>query len=172
MGGPSAAIVLDELIDLGLRRAVRIGTCAGLASGLELGALLVAEGALAGDGASRALGAGGRVDGDPGLTAGLRLAGAGAGAGLVASTDLFRGAGGRTRWVGGDAGASWRSAGAMAVDLETATMFTLAAVRGVAVGCVLVVTDLLVPDRRIADDALAGAAERAGRLGLAGLGPG
>jgi uridine phosphorylase len=171
MGGPSAAIVLDELIELGLRRAVRVGTCAGLAPGLELGALLVAEGALAADGTSRALGAGARVEGDPVLTAGLRRAGPHAGAGVVASTDLFRGAGDAARWAGGGAGASWRSAGAVAVDLETAAVFALAAARGVAVGCVLVVADVLAPPRRIADDALAAAAERAARLGLAALGP-
>src|SRR3954465_4524039 len=29
MGGPSAAIVLEELADLGVRTAVRVGTCGG-----------------------------------------------------------------------------------------------------------------------------------------------
>ena len=38
MGGPSAAIVLHELIELGARRAIRVGTCGALAPGLELGA--------------------------------------------------------------------------------------------------------------------------------------
>ncbi|HEX5853314.1 MAG TPA: hypothetical protein VFY36_09485, partial [Solirubrobacteraceae bacterium] len=42
MGGPSAAIVLEELADLGLRRAVRIGTCGALAHGVRLGALVCA----------------------------------------------------------------------------------------------------------------------------------
>ena len=37
MGGPSAAIVLPELIALGARRAIRVGTCGALARGLELG---------------------------------------------------------------------------------------------------------------------------------------
>ncbi len=56
MGGPSAAIVATELIELGARRLLRIGTCGGLAPGLELGQLLVVDPALADDGASRALG--------------------------------------------------------------------------------------------------------------------
>jgi uridine phosphorylase len=30
MGGPSAAVVLADLAELGLRRAIRIGTCASL----------------------------------------------------------------------------------------------------------------------------------------------
>ena len=31
MGGPSAAIVLGELISLGARRAIRVGTCGAIA---------------------------------------------------------------------------------------------------------------------------------------------
>jgi uridine phosphorylase len=55
MGGPSAAIVLTELIALGARRAVRVGTCGALRSDLELGGLVVASEALCHDGCSRAL---------------------------------------------------------------------------------------------------------------------
>ena len=40
MGGPSASVVLDDLAGLGVRRAVRIGTCASLGD-LEPGDLLV-----------------------------------------------------------------------------------------------------------------------------------
>src|SRR3954449_2206913 len=68
LGGPSAAIVLEELCDLGLRRAVRVGTCAGLDGGAALGELVAVRGVVAGDGASRALGAGERVGGDDALT--------------------------------------------------------------------------------------------------------
>ena len=53
MGGPSAAIVIEELIDLGARALVRIGTCGALAQGLELGALVTAGEVLAGDGVER-----------------------------------------------------------------------------------------------------------------------
>src|SRR6187431_826459 len=42
MGGPSASVVLADLAELGLRRAIRIGTCASLGD-LELGDLLVVE---------------------------------------------------------------------------------------------------------------------------------
>ena len=57
MGGPSAAIVLHELIELGVRRAIRVGTCGALDPALGLGDLVVAREALAGDGTSTALGA-------------------------------------------------------------------------------------------------------------------
>src|SRR5215208_669393 len=45
MGGPSAAIVAEELIALGARRLVRVGTCGALVDGLRLGGLLVARAA-------------------------------------------------------------------------------------------------------------------------------
>ena len=57
MGGPSAAIVVEELVALGARRLVRIGTCGALVAGLDLGAVVAVERALPNDGASAALGA-------------------------------------------------------------------------------------------------------------------
>src|SRR6202521_5042213 len=68
MGGPSAAIVLSELIELGARRAIRVGTCGALAPELSLGELVVARESFCLDGTSRALGAGTRVAADPALT--------------------------------------------------------------------------------------------------------
>src|SRR5690349_6544264 len=41
MGGPSAALVLADLAELGVRRAIRIGTCTALSAELRPGALLV-----------------------------------------------------------------------------------------------------------------------------------
>ena len=40
MGGPSAALVLADLAELGVRRAVRVGTCAALDPGCDPGELL------------------------------------------------------------------------------------------------------------------------------------
>ena len=71
MGGPSAAIVLQELAELGVRRAIRVGTCGALDPELVHGELVVAADSLAEDGASRALGAGETAEPDPGLTAAL-----------------------------------------------------------------------------------------------------
>jgi uridine phosphorylase len=67
MGGPSAAIVLHELIALGVRRAIRVGTCGALSAALGLGDLVVAREAIAADGTSAALGAGELTRADPGL---------------------------------------------------------------------------------------------------------
>ena len=66
MGGPSAAIVVEELIALGARRLVRIGTCGALRDGLELGTLVAAREVLPADGASGALGADGSAAARPG----------------------------------------------------------------------------------------------------------
>ncbi len=172
MGGPSAAIVLQELIALGARRAIRVGTCGALDGGLELGEVLVAREALAADGTSRALGAGERVAADRALTELLEGTAAAAGA-TVVSTDLFyEPARRRTRER------AWRTAGAVAVEMEAATLFALGAQLGVPVGCALVVSDLLPDDERpssrpsrarIDDESLLAAAERMGRLALDAL---
>ena len=41
MGGPSAAVVLADLADLGMRRAIRIGTCTSLKDRVKLGELTI-----------------------------------------------------------------------------------------------------------------------------------
>lgn len=162
MGGPSAAIVAEELIGLGARRLVRVGTCGALDGGLVLGELLVADTALCEDGASRALGADGRAEPDPSLRA--ALAAGGARTGLVVSTDLF---------YDPDDGrvARWVRAGAVAVEMEAAALFTVAARRGAAAACLLAVTDLLAGGgrERIGDAELAVAERALGESALAAL---
>jgi DeoD family purine-nucleoside phosphorylase len=164
MGGPSAAIVIAELADLGARTLVRVGTCGALNGTLALGELLVASEALAGDGTSRALGAGDRVAADGELLARLiEAAGPGGVHGPVASSDLF--------YDGPqDAEQGWRSQGALAVEMETATLFALAARRGLRAGCALIVSDTLAPERRRIDaEALQDAERRVGDLAVAAL---
>ena len=124
MGGPSAAIVCEELIALGAWRFVRIGTCAALDGKLELGALLAPEAVLALDGASIALGDTGRLAPDPGMLA--RLVEAGAAPATVASRDLFY-----------DRGDGPAAPGAVAVDLETAAVLGVAARHGATAAAVL-----------------------------------
>jgi uridine phosphorylase len=164
MGGPSAAIVIAELADLGATTLVRVGTCGALDESLDLGQLLVATEALAADGTSRALGASERVAGDPDLIDRLRrAAGAGGRSGLVVSSDLF---------YDGEPGAEegWRAAGALAVEMETATLFALARRRGLRAGSVLIVSDLVLPARhRIDGPALRDAEHRLGELALTAL---
>jgi uridine phosphorylase len=154
MGGPSAAIVFSELIALGARRAIRVGTCGALASGLELGELLIAREAISADGTSRALGAGERVAADPRLTAALGQQAPSARCGAVVSVDLFY-----------DDGRRPSAPDALAIEMEAATLFAVGASRGIPVACMLAVSDTFDADggrRRIADPALLAAAERMG----------
>ena len=65
---------------------------------------------------------------------------------------------------------AWLADGALAVEMEAATLFALAARRGLRAGCVLIVSDLLLPARRrIGAEALREAEHRLGRLALAGV---
>jgi purine-nucleoside phosphorylase len=161
MGGPSAAIVATELIELGARRLLRIGTCGGLGDELEPGQLLVVDPALADDGTSRALGGHerlGRVVA-PGTLTGALLQDGGQRA-TVVSTDLFYDADERV--------ADWIAAGAVAVEMEAATVFTVAARHGVEAGCALLVSNM-VGGALLEPDALHAAELELGRLAVAAL---
>ena len=162
MGGPSAAIVVSELAELGARRIVRVGTCGALDPSLELGELLLVGEALAADGTSRALGAGERVSARPELLDALARAGA-SGPRKVVSTDLF---------YDHDTGRQqeWRARGAAAVEMECATLFTLTRVLDIHAGAVLVVSDLLKePPLRIGPVQLRAAERRMGELAFRAL---
>ena len=161
MGGPSAAIVVEELIALGAHRLVRIGTCGALVPGIGFGELLAAEGVIPGDGTSVALGANTLLRPDPTLHEGLVAAGARPV--TVLSTDVFFDAGLPTR--------PSRGGEARAVEMEAAALLRVAELRGAAAACVLAVTDVPSPDgaRRLDPDELAALAGRLGEAGYAAL---
>jgi uridine phosphorylase len=161
MGGPSAAIVVAELAMLGARRLLRVGTCGALDGALELGSLLIATQAIAADGTSRALGAGELVPADPETVATLERLAAGLPA-TVVSSDLFYDPRDRVS-------EQWLAAGASAVEMEAATVFTLAAKLGLSAGALLIVSDA-PGGARIAEDALHDAEYRAGELAARALG--
>jgi uridine phosphorylase len=153
LGGPSTAIVVEDLIALGARRLVRVGTCAAIAD-LPLGSLVIAETVMAEDGASRALGAAGNPD--PDLVAALRAAGGNATAAPVVSADL------RSQPD------RWTASGAVAVDLSSGALLAVAARHGVPAACVLVVSESSAG--RLDPEALERAEVELGRVGAAALG--
>ena len=157
MGGPSAAIVCEELIGLGARTLVRIGTCGALVEGPALGDLLAAETVLPADGASLALGAGDSQAPDSGLTEALVRAGAQPA--TVVSSDLFY-----------DDGAE-PPAGADVVEMEAAAVLRVAERRGVRAACLLGVSDVPSPEgsRRSERDALEQLGVRLGEVAYAAL---
>ena len=54
IGGCSAGIAVEELHNIGVRAAIRIGSCGALQEGVALGDLIVVSGAVRDDGASKA----------------------------------------------------------------------------------------------------------------------
>jgi purine-nucleoside phosphorylase len=161
MGGPSAAIVLSELIALGARRAIRVGTCGALQAGMALGELIVAGESLCADGTSRTLSGMERVGADPALTRELVRHAPSAREGTVVSVDLFY-----------DAQLPQDAGEALAVEMEAATLFALGAAANVAVGCILAVSDTFDPDgarERIEDASLEDVAKTMGAAAIAAL---
>jgi uridine phosphorylase len=129
MGGPSAAIVVEELIALGAGTFIRIGTCGALTDAHAIGDLLRVDAALALDGTSRALGAGEQVEPDADLAAAIDAPGV-----TAASVDLF--------YDGPEPG------GADVVEMECAALFQIAKLRGVRAAAVLGVSDALAGGRQ------------------------
>jgi uridine phosphorylase len=129
MGGPSAALVLSDLAELGVRRAVRVGTCAALAEGLRPGDLVCVTEA-------RAWSVDGRGAGSPALPdEGLagRLAaklGDEARPGRVASLDVLHPVPGQPAPEGDVA------------DMQTAALLAAARELDVAVAAVLIVVEV------------------------------
>ncbi len=160
MGGPSAAIVVEELIDLGARTLIRIGTCGALVGDLRVGDLLAVQAALSADGASQALGADSRVEPDPALTEALAESARPA---LVVSTDLFYD-------PREDIHARWVDAGAQAVEMEAAAVLSVAARRGARAACLLAVTDQLADGRvRMDQERIEAIGVELGRVALEAL---
>ena len=145
MGGPSAAVVLADLAELGVRRAIRVGTCASLGD-LPLGGLLVVTEA-------RAPG-GGRSLPDPALTARLEGAIDGATHGVVVSLDSLH----RPE-------AELPSMVAEAADMQTAGLLGAAADHGVAAAATLIAAEK-GDSGQLRDEDLEAAAKRAGIAAL------
>jgi DeoD family purine-nucleoside phosphorylase len=167
MGTPSTAIVVEELVELGVRRLLRVGTCGALRPGLAVGDLVLALSAVPADGTTRRYLADEphAPTSDWDLLHGAVHAAKGAGrkvkVGPIATSDAFYD-------PDTDQTRRWAERGILAVEMEAAALFTIAALRGVQAGCLLVVSDVLGPDGRehIGDDALAEAVDAMAELGL------
>ena len=168
MGCPSAAIVVEELIQLGVKRLIRVGTCGGLSRSLQMGDVVVGISAVPADRTALHY-----VGGEPhaptadfGLTHGIVHTAKGMDirphVGPIVSSDTFYD-------PDPERHRRWAARGVLAVEMEAAVLFTISALRGVAAACVLVVSDLVGGEEfvRITDEELAAAVERMTRLALA-----
>jgi DeoD family purine-nucleoside phosphorylase len=167
MGCPTAAIVMEELVQLGVKRYLRVGTCGGLQTDLSLGDLIIALSAVPADGTARHY-----VGEEPhcptadwelihGAFHAAKELGQAIRLGPIASSDTFYDPD-EARHM------RWSSRGVLAVEMEAAVLFTIAALRGVQAGCLLTVSDIVVGDAftRISDDDLRAAVDRMTRLAL------
>ena len=168
MGCPSAAIVMEELVQLGVKRFLRVGTCGGLQDDLRLGDLIVAVSAVAADGT-----AANYVGGEPHApTADWELVHAAVHAakeleqplrvGAIASSDTFYD-------PDPERHRRWSERGVLGVEMEAAVLFTIGALRGVKAGCLLTVSDIVIGAEftRISDEELRAAVDRMTRVALA-----
>jgi purine-nucleoside phosphorylase len=173
MGCPGATIVFEELIQLGCTRLMRVGTCGGLQPQHALGDLIVALSAVPADSTASHL-----VGGEPhcptaswelihGAVHAAKELGQAMHVGPIVSSDIF---------YNPNEGQyeRWSSRGVLAVEMEAAALFTVAAiggigkVQGVHGGCLLTVSDIVVEGvfTRITDDELRAAVDRMTRVAL------
>jgi purine-nucleoside phosphorylase len=167
MGCPTATIVAEELIKLGVTRLIRVGTCGGLQPQLRLGDIVLALSAVPADSTASHL-----VGNEPhcptaswdlvhGAVHVAKELGQPLSVGPVVSSDLF---------YNPDPSQyeRWSARGVLGVEMEAAALFTLGALRRVQTGCILTVSDTLVDGEfaRIGDDDLRDAVDRMTRIAL------
>lgn len=149
IGTPSLAIVVEELLRLGARTFVRVGTSGGIGPGIRTGDMVVATAATPLDGTTRTY-----LSGEPyapapdfELTRALIDTARGMGfrpfVGPIASIDIFSPYNPDPEYS-----AKWRAHGIIAFEMEAATLFYLAARerakgRDVRAACILTVSDAL-----------------------------
>jgi DeoD family purine-nucleoside phosphorylase len=155
IGTPSLSIVVEELLRLGARRLIRVGTCGGIGRGIRTGDLVVATAAAPVDGATATY-----LHGEPyapaadfeltrALVDAARETGSPAHVGQVASVDVFYN-------PDDDYVTRWRARGILGFEMEASALFYLAA-RACAAGddvraaCILTVSDVL-SEQETSDD--------------------
>jgi DeoD family purine-nucleoside phosphorylase len=167
MGCPSAAIVIEELAQLGVKRLLRIGTCGGLQPDMKLGDLIVALSAVPADSTAIHY-----VGGEPHApTADWDLVHAAVHAakelgkpvrvGAIVSSDIFYN-------PDEEQYQRWSDRGVLAVEMEAAVLFTLGALRKMKAGCLLTVSDVVVEGEfvRISDEEMKAAVDQMTELAL------
>ncbi len=169
MGCPTAAIVFEELNMLGVKRLVRVGTCGGLAPGLGLGDVVLAISAVPADRTMYTY-----TGGEPhSPTADFEVVHAAVHiakhsdpplkmrVGPVVSSAVFYN-------PDEEQYSRWASRGVLAVEMEAAILFTIAALRGISAGCLLTVSDVVVEKEfvRITDEELRNGVDRMTELAI------
>ena len=166
MGCPSAGIVIEELVMLGVKRILRVGTCGGLQADMKLGDLIVALTAVPADATAR------HLIGEPhvptadwelvhGAVHAAKELGKPVRVGPIVSSDIF---------YNPDSGQyqRWSERGVLAVEMEASILFTLGALRKIKTGCLLTVSDVVIEGEfiRISDEEMQAAVDQMTELAL------
>jgi 5'-methylthioadenosine phosphorylase len=145
LGGPSSAIVFEELRTLGAKTIVRLGTVGAMAKDLKIGDFIIPTGAASSEGSLRTYVPDGELPAVPdlGLVVGLadacRRGGLRHRLGVVFSSDAFYNED-RTFVK------RWAARGVVGVEMECATLFTLGLLKGFRAASLLIVSDSLVKE--------------------------
>ena len=146
IGGPSASIAMEELIQCGADTFIRVGTCGGMALDVEGGDIVVATGAIRAEGTSKEYAP---IEfpavADLTVTNALVQAAKNLGkkwhAGVVQCKDSFYGQHSPERMPAGyelmSKWDAWIKAGCLASEMESAAVFTVSQILGMRAGCVL-----------------------------------
>ena len=175
MGTPSLSIVVEELLRLGAKRLIRVGTTGGIGRGVRAAELVVATSAAPVDGSSRTY-----LHGDAyapaadfeltrALVDAARAEGVEPHVGQVATVDVFYN-------PDEDYVSKWRARNVLGFEMEAAALFLLAS-RAAATGddvraaCILTVSDTLSEEETseetyLAPDALEQATDRMIKVAL------
>ncbi len=136
MGCPSLAIVAEELVRLGARTLLRVGTAGIVAGSVTPGDLVIAQAAVPQDGTTRMY-----LQGDPyapcasfSVTRALADAAPEAHVGLIQTEDAFYA-------TGPENVQKLAERGVLAVEMESSALFLLGKLRGVETGCMLVASN-------------------------------
>ena len=159
MGAPSAAIVVEELALLGAKTVIRIGTCGGTRAEVRPGDLVVATAACSLDGTTRQY-----LGDDPyapaatfrvvrALVDAAERLGVRHHVGPVATEDALYAV--TPEWP-----ERWAARGVLAQEMEASAVFTVAALRGLEAGCLLIASNSAGEHERLPDEKLLPAIDR------------
>ncbi len=150
IGGPAAAIAVEELARLGVQVMVRVGTCGSISPKVKVGSVLIADSSVRMDGTSgQYVPPGYPAVATPEVVVALRDAAVSRrkpfAVGTVASTDSFYVGQGRKSFGGyfpsdkASLIADLRAANVLGFEMESSTLFTLARVFGLKAGALFAV---------------------------------
>ncbi|MEM4328688.1 MAG: purine-nucleoside phosphorylase [Candidatus Caldarchaeum sp.] len=166
VGGPSSAVVFEELIMLGARLIIRLGTCGAFVKGIKNGEIIIPTGAAYIGGTLKQYIPEVHITPVPSyevlttLVNEVKSQGLTSYVGPVFSSDAFYA-------EDPEFAAKWAKRGYVAVEMECATLFGLGMMRGVKTGSALLVSDNLAEMTPMVDaEYLKPFVEKAGRAVL------